>query len=44
MNVSEMRANKKSKKISTNGFVHCKLSLWKSLSLEYDQNRTKLSY
>ena len=32
------------KKISTNGFHHCKLHLWESLSLEYERNRTKLRY
>ena len=30
------------KKISTNGFHHCKLHPWESLSLEYEQNRTNL--
>ena len=32
------------KKISTNSFHHCKLYLWESLSLEYEQNRTNLRY
>ena len=32
------------KKISTNGFHHCKLHLQKSSSLEYERNRTKLRY
>ena len=30
------------KKISTNGFHHCKQHLWENLSLEYSQNRTNL--
>ena len=32
------------KKISTNGFHHCKLHPWESLSLEYEQNRTNVRY
>ena len=32
------------KKISTNGFHHCKLHLQESLSLEYERSRTKLGY
>ena len=32
------------KTISTNGFHHCKLQLYESLSLEYEQNRTNLRY
>ena len=32
------------KKISTNNLHHCKLQLQESLSLEYEQNRTKLRY
>ena len=32
------------KKTSTNGFHHCKLHLYESLSLEYERNRTKLRY
>ena len=32
------------KKISTNGFHHCKLHPEESLSLEYEQNRTNLRY
>ena len=32
------------KKISTNGFHHCKLHPWESLSLEYKRNRTKLTH
>ena len=32
------------KKISTNGFHHCKLHLWKKLGLELERNRTKLRY
>ena len=32
------------KKISTNGFHHCKLHLYEILSLEYERNRTKLRY
>ena len=32
------------KKISTNGFHHCKLYLKESLRLEYEQNRTNLRY
>ena len=32
------------KKISTNGFHHCKLHLQESLSLEYEQNRMNLRY
>ena len=32
------------KKISTNGLHHCKLDPWEILSLEYEQNRTKLRY
>ena len=31
-------------KISTNGFHHCKLYPWESLSLEYERNRTKLRF
>ena len=36
--------SQKWKKISTNEFHHCKLHLYESLSLEYEQNRTKLRY
>ena len=32
------------RKISTNGFHHCELHPWESLSLECEQNRTKLRY
>ena len=32
------------KKISTNGFHHCKLHPSANLSLEYERNRTKLRY
>ena len=32
------------KKISTNGFHHCKLYLGESLSLEYEQNRTNIRF
>ena len=32
------------KQISTNGFHHCKLHPWESLSLENERNRTKLRY
>ena len=32
------------KKISTNGFQRCTLHLWKKLSLQYEQNRTKLRH
>ena len=32
----------RSKKVSTNVFYHCKLNSLETLSLEYEQNRTKL--
>ena len=32
------------KKISTNGFHHCKLHPWESLGLEYERNWTKTRY
>ena len=36
--------SRKRKKRSTNGFHHCKLHSYESLSLEYERNRTKLRY
>ena len=32
------------KKISTNGFHHCKLHPWETLNFEYEQNRMTLKY
>ena len=32
------------KKLSTNGFHHCKLHSWEIVSLEYESNGTKLRY